>query len=191
MTAVDTPDPAIAVFDDVLADPEGYRALALGLSYSSYTLGLATFHGIALAPPMVSALIDGIEPTRTSTLSFFRRSPKDQAEPNYIHSDRSMGAWTGLLYLTEHPRDDDGTVFWEHESGERFDTSPTMDAYAMNGLRWLETDQWKPWYQVSAKFNRLLLFDAPYYHSRAIRENYGEGDSARLVNVTFGEYRCQ
>lgn len=191
MNTIETPDPAIVVIDDVLADPDAYRAMALSLPYQSYTIGLATFHGIALAPPAVSELIATMEARRKPTLSFFRKSPKGQTEPNYIHSDRSMGTWTGLLYLTKDAREDDGTVFWEHESGERFDTSETVDAYTTNGLRWLETDQWMPWFTVAAKFNRLLLFESPYYHSRAIRENYGEGDSARLVNVTFGDWVCQ
>jgi hypothetical protein len=191
MITVPTPDPNILVFDDVLADADGYREMALGLPYQSYTLGLATFYGIAMAPPVVSDLIARECPERAPTLSFFRQSPEGQAEPNFIHSDRSMGAWTGLLYLTPNPPEEDGTTFWEHASGERFDASPTIDEYATNGLRWIDTDQWTPWYRVQAKFNRLVLFAAPYYHSRAIFENFGEGASARLVNVTFGSWKCQ
>lgn len=192
MTPVETPDPAVQVFDDVLSDADGYRAEALGLPFQSYTLGLATFHGIAIGPRLMADLIVRMDPTKEPTLTFFRRSPKGQAEPNYIHSDRSMGAWTGLLYLTPDPPEADGTIFWEHAaSGERFDTSETLDEYTTNGLRWLVTDEWKPWHRVAARFNRMVLFPAPYYHSRAIPENYGEGDTARLVNVTFGGWRCQ
>lgn len=187
MIAVETPDPQLLVFDDVLSDAAAYRAMALGLSYQSYTLGLATFHGIAMAPRTVADLIAQTCPEREPTLSFFRKSPKGQTEPNFIHSDRSMGTWTALLYLTPDAPTEDGTTFWEHvASGERFDTSDTIDTYAQSGLRWLATDDWKPWHWVPAKFNRLLLFPAPYYHSRAIFDNFGAGDTARLVNVTFG-----
>lgn len=190
MTPIETPDPQIRVFDDVLPDPEAYRALALRAPYQSYTLGLATFHGIALAPPTLSDVIHHAFPELAPTLSFFRQSPIGQREPNFIHSDRSMGAWTGLLYLMPDPPDDDGTTFWEHvASGERFDQSETIDQYASSGLRWLATDDWRPWHRVSAKFNRLLLFPAPYYHSRAIEANYGVGDHARLTNVVFGGAR--
>ena len=190
MTPVETPDPALVVFDDVLEDARAYRDHALSLDYQSYTLGLATFHGIALAPQTMADLLRAHD--RTPTLTFFRKSPKGQAEPNYIHSDRSMGDWTALLYLTLDPPDDDGTVFWEHmKSGERRDLSPTLQEYAENGLRWLVTDDWEPWYRVPAKFNRLLVFPSSYYHSRAIPENYGDGETARLVNVTFGVYACQ
>lgn len=194
MIPVETPDPQLVVFDEVLADPAAYRAQALGLTYESYTLGAATFHGIAMAPlaTVMAELIAALCPDRAPTLSFFRRSPAGQHEPNFIHCDRSMGAWTGLLYLTPDPPAEDGTTFWEHRpSGERADTSETIDAYAMSGLRWLETDDWTPWYRVAATFNRLLLFTGPYYHSRSIFENYGEGDQARLVNVTFGDWTCQ
>lgn len=187
MIAVETPDPNILVFDDVLEDAEGYRAMALALPYQSYTLGLATFHGIAMAPPTLSDLIATACPTLKPTLTFFRKSPAGQQEPHFVHSDRSMGEWTGLLYLTPDPPADDGTAFWEHvDSGERCDASPTVDAYTTNGLRWLATDAWREWHRVAAKFNRLLLFSAAYYHSRALFDNYGQGDAARLVNVTFG-----
>lgn len=192
MIQIETPDPNLLVFDDVLPDPEAYRSLALAQPYQSYTLGLATFHGIAMAPRTVADLIAQVCPEREPTLSFFRKSPKGQAEPNFIHSDRSMGTWTGLLYLTPDPPEDDGTIFWEHvDSGERFDASETIDDYATSGLRWLATDDWRAWHRVAAKFNRLLLFTAPYYHSRAIFDNFGDGDTARLVNVTFGGWKCQ
>jgi hypothetical protein len=187
MIAIETPDPNVRVFDDVLADPDGYRALALSQPYDSYTLGAATFHGISFAPPLVSDLIRA-ECGFTPTLTFFRKSPKGQTEPHYIHSDRSMGDWTALLYLTPDPPKDDGTIFWESLTGDRADTSQTLEDYIASGAAWNDKSQWQPWYRVAAKFNRLVLFDAPYYHSRALVENYGEDAGARLVNVTFGSY---
>ena len=191
MIRVPTPDDALVIFDQALDDPEAYRTMALQLPYDSYTLGAATFHGIALTPDAtVPNLITTLRPDLRPTLSFIRRSPLGQAEPNFIHSDRSMGQWTALLYLTPDPPADDGTVFWAHASGERVDTSDTIDAYTTNGLRWLETDRWSPWFRVQAVFNRLLIFNGAYYHSRAIPANYGEGDTARLVSVTFGEMSC-
>lgn len=193
MIAVETPDPNILVFDEVLNDAEAYRTMALSLPYQSYTLGLATFHGIALAPPVAADVVHAAFPDRVPTLTFFRQSPAGQQEPNFIHSDRSMGEWTALLYLTPDTPEGDGTSFWEHAaSGERYDASPTIESYATNGLRWLETDQWTTWHRVSAKFNRMVIFPGSYYHSRSLFENFGSGPTARLVNVTFGGFApCQ
>ncbi len=190
MTAIETPDPNVRVFDDVLPDPDGYRSLALSLPYDSYTLGAVTFHGIAFAPPLMADVIAAECPQLQPTLTFFRKSPRGQQEPHYIHSDRSMGDWTALLYLTPQPPEEDGTIFWEScETGARRDASPTLEAYVANGASWNDESRWQPWYRVAAKFNRLVLFDAPYYHSRALIENYGDGDFARLVNVTFGSFQ--
>ena len=186
MMAVQTPDPAIEIFDHVLEDPDGFRAMALERPYTSYTFGAVTFHGIALAPDTVPRLIQSINADLQPTLSFFRRSPKGQREPHYIHSDRAMGDWTALLYLTKDPLEEDGTIFWAHESGERYDAHDTLPAGVTHGLPWPETDHWEPWYRVHAAYNRLLLFNGAYYHSRALPENYGEGEAARLVHVTFG-----
>jgi hypothetical protein len=60
------------------------------------------------------------------------------------------------------PPEGDGTKFWER-----------------GGAGWTETRL------VLGRFNRLLIFDAALPHSRAIFENYGEGDDARLIQVIF------
>lgn len=190
---VETPDPNILVVDGLLEHPEAYRAEALKGPFASHTLGLATFHGIALAPSLVSDWITETLPICAPTLSFFRQSPAGQIEPNFIHSDRSMGAWTALLYLTPDPPEGDGTTFWERtDTGARLSESTSFEDYAAEGPAWTVLEHWQPWYRVPAVFNRLVLFPAPYYHSRALKENYGVSETARLVQVTFGGYgACQ
>ena len=39
--------PDIHVYDDVLPDPEGYRALALAHSFQTFTIGNVEWHGFA------------------------------------------------------------------------------------------------------------------------------------------------
>ena len=192
MTPIETPDPDVIVVDDAIDEINRLYDYAIGLCYETHALGLATFHGIAMAPPVVGDLIAAADPRRKPMLSFFRKSPLGQREPHFIHSDRSMGAWTALLYLTREPADGDGTDFWEDiATGHRADASDTLADYAHDGQRWSDESQWRSWYHVAAKYNRLLIFPAPYYHSRALRENYGTGSDARLINVTFGELVCQ
>lgn len=153
--------PGVFVFDDFLQDPYDCLAEAKLREFRSYSFGDDTFHGIAPGgvDPISNALRTfGLSPS----VSFFRRSPHGQVEPNFVHTDEMMGDWTAILYLNPEPPKGDGTIFW--------------------GL--LEMD--KPERLVEAKFNRMVLFDARLRHSRAIFENYGEGDSARLIQVTFG-----
>jgi hypothetical protein len=153
----------IRVLDDVLADPHAYRARALAQSFRDVTIGPDTFRGIAscaegdVAAAAVVAL-PGAEPV----LTFFRKSPAGQHEPNFVHSDEGMGRFTGIYYMNPHPAEGDGTTFWERNAGE-----------------------WWPKQQVPARFNRLLLFSAELPHSRSLFDNYGQGDEARLIQVVF------
>jgi hypothetical protein len=93
-----------------------------------------------------------------------------------------MGEWTALIYLNPDPPLSDGTVFWRH-----LVTGAIESAIAHERSREGRTKEgWQRWNKVRAKFNRLLLFPATFFHSRAIAENWGEGDAARLTQVVFG-----
>jgi hypothetical protein len=149
----------------------------------------AQFHGISLGagntlPWFVRSKFSMLEPK----LSFFRKSPAGQVEPNYIHTDCDMGEWTAILYLTPNPPPDDGTTFWRHIATGRIETATgaTSDENLGEVLAWRDRAQWEQWRTVAAVFNRVVVFPASYYHSRALEENYGEGDSARLIQVLFG-----
>ena len=107
--------PDIHVYDDVLPDPEGYRALALAHTFRTFTIGNVEWHGFAECEP--TGFTDWLQdrrPDLTATLSLLRQSPEGQVEPHYIHTDRSMGEWTAILYLTPSPQTGDGTDFWRH-----------------------------------------------------------------------------
>ncbi len=184
-----SPDEDVLVFDDVLPDPEAYRAMALAQPFGDVTVGNATFRGIASCPRL--DLLDWIAEQFGDVgkvTTFFRLSPAGQPEPNYIHTDRDMGAWTGIFYLTPQPADGDGTTFWRRVgSGEYQSTGTTMDELLPEWLAWRDLAQWEPWQTVAAKFNRLVCFPAPLFHSRALFDNYGHTqDDARLIQVCFG-----
>ena len=102
--------PDIHVYDDVLPDPEGYRALALAHAFQTFEIGGEQWHGFAacLQTDIVDWLRD-VRPDLTATLSFLRHSPQGQQEPNFVHTDRGMGDWTALYYLNPSPPDGDGT----------------------------------------------------------------------------------
>jgi GNAT superfamily N-acetyltransferase len=174
-----TLDPNIVVIDDVLTDPHAYRAAALAGSFEDQQVGDDLFRGIQLAPAVVGDWLQQRTPSVRVTLSFFRQSPADQAEPHYVHSDAMMGQWTGILYLNPDPPQGDGTAFYEHRDGARLAELEALPRYAAD---FDDDDAWVRW------LTRLLLFPAVYFHARALRDNYGTGDDARLVQVLFGGY---
>ncbi len=172
----------VLVFDEVIPDPGAYRAAALALPFQSVTLGPDTFCGIApCGDPWLPTWLEDRAPGVLPTLSFFRQSPVGQIEPNYIHTDRGMGDWTAILYLTDPPHPDDGTTFWRHRASGAIAADDTDDPAA-----WRDRRQWAVWHHVYGAFNRLCVFPAPYYHSRELEANFGTGADARLVQVVFG-----
>lgn len=170
----------ILIWDDVLVDPLAYRQLALTHRFEDIQTDDELWRGIALLPDEVvlSRLIQQFMPMATTRLTFFRKSPAGQLEPNFIHSDEGMGQWTAILYLNDPPADGDGTAFWRYR--------PTGEV--IGSARALAKDPalWTRWHEVPAKLGRLILFDSWLFHSRAIEDNYGQGDDARLVQVAFG-----
>lgn len=178
----------MVVYDDILDDPVAYRAAVLARPFDDIVIGLDVFHGIQLAEDeSFPAWIVERFPQLTPTLSLFRQSPRGQREPNYVHTDRSMGEWTAILYLTPHPPAGDGTLFWQHRTTcARGSTTTDGAALEEEMDAWRDPAQWAEIGRVGAKFGRALVFEADRFHSRAIPENYGTGEDARLVQVVFG-----
>ncbi len=152
----------IRILDDVLPDPVAYLAEARQQEFRNLAFGPDIFRGIAFAHRRDIAAVAEAETGARAGLSFFRRSPLGQPEPNYVHSDAGMGCFTAIYYMNPAPPEGDGTKFWERDD-----------------------DGWKEMRLVPARFNRLLIFDAALPHSRAIFDNYGDGDDARLIQVIF------
>lgn len=169
------------VIDNFLPMPQIVRIRALKSTFLDVQLGDDVFRNIV--PLSISAAGDEIRdrwPGLVPTVSFFRKSPRGQIEPNMIHTDAMMGDVTAILYLNPTPALGDGTTFWRHWSGEK---EPQDEGDRRD--EWADATKWEKWATVAATFNRLLLFRAPLYHSRSIPENYGTGDDARLIQVLF------
>jgi hypothetical protein len=172
----------VLILDDFIREPEHYRNAALKNKFARIDFGHIAFDGIAIASleTGLPKLIEQRFPQLKPELSVFRKSPKDQKEPNFIHCDVELGDWTAVLYLNPWPDVRDGTDFWvERETG-------ALHGPAEHAVTLKAASQCDKWRHVSAKFNRLLMFPADYFHSRALYENYGEGDNARLIQVVFG-----
>lgn len=176
----------ITIIDDFLPHPYSLLEAAQDREYKTETAEGVTFHGISVAkedslvPQMIAARFPGTLPT----FSLFRRSPEGQVEPNFIHSDCEMGDWTAILYLNEQPAEGDGTDFWIHNASRAIATAIPGELLEEGRTK----EGWTLGSHVEARFNRLLIFPSQLFHSRAIFENYGQGDTARLTQVTFGRY---
>jgi len=174
---------ALTVVDDVLPDVTAYVAAARARPFGDLRGNGLVFHGMAVPPDdSVPQAIATRWPALTPTLSLLRQSPAGQVEPHLIHTDDDMGDWTAILYLTETPPDGDGTTFYR----QRATGALTSAAATAVDAAWDDLTQWEPWATVPAKPHRLLLFPSGYFHARALPENYGAGDTARLIQVTFG-----
>jgi hypothetical protein len=92
-------------------------------------------------------------------LNFVRKSPLNQEEPNFVHTDEMMGDITCLLYLNEQAPEDDGTTIYDEDK--------------------------KPLLTMYSKFNRMIAFNSDAPHSRNLFDNFGEEDTARLVQIIF------
>lgn len=184
-----TRPPFVQVFNDVLADPVGYRAKALASTFGDMPGSGGNFKGIAPTPNR--ELRDWLEANlvdrpRGLITTFLRLSPAGQEEPNYVHTDRDMGAMTGILYLNPTPAPGDGTSFWRHiPSWADMSTTDHPGELARERREWRE-QVWERIGTVDAQFNRLVLFPSPCFHSRALYDGYGATpDTARLIQVCF------
>lgn len=178
---------SIIVLDDAVPDPKVYRAAALAQPFGDLVAGPITFHG--MAPIGHSPLATWLE-TRydlLTTWEAFRLSPAGQPEPNFIHTDRDMGTWSGILYLNPAPPVGDGTTFYRYRATGAIQTgADTPETQLAEWQDWRNPSLWDAWHTVPAAFNRLCLFPSSYFHSRALFENWGAGGEARLIQLLFG-----
>lgn len=150
----------LITFDNVLHDPKAYVKDMLSKGFQDFYDGEKTFRGIQpRGDDEFAKFITSMLPGYEVRWNFARQSPEGQEEPNYIHKDDMMGEITVVLYLNETRPKEDGTIIYDEDN--------------------------EPLCRVFSKFNRLVAFDSDAPHSRSLFENFGTGDSSRLVQVAF------
>ena len=151
----------LITFDDVIKDPKAYVSDIHTHEFQDVEDGSNTFRNIQSRDrydefaKYVTNLFDGY----SVKLNFIRKSPLNQLEPNFIHTDEMMGDITCLLYLNEVEPEENGTTIYDK------DNNPLVTMYS--------------------KFNRMIAFNAEAPHSRNIFDNFGEAQTARLVQIIF------
>jgi hypothetical protein len=149
------------IIDDVIRNPQRYLYDILQGQFKDVQDSDKIFKGIQPRPndDEFASFLLSMLPEYAVSYNFIRKSPLGQIEPNYIHSDEMMGEFTALLYLSESHPDNDGTTFYDENENKM-------------GI-------------VYSKFNRMVLFESKIKHSRNIFNNFGQGDTSRLVQVVF------
>ena len=151
----------LITFDNIIKDPLSYVSDIHLHGFQDVADGEYTFKNIQPRDKndefaqYVSELFFGYK----VDLNFVRKSPLNQEEPNFVHTDEMMGDITCLLYLNEQAPDDDGTTIYDENK--------------------------KPLLTMYSKFNRMIAFTSNAPHSRNLFDNFGEAQTARLVQVIF------
>lgn len=146
-------------FDGVINNPDQYVDDILSGEFTDVQDGDNVFKGIQLrSNDELQKFAEQVFPGYKVAYNFVRQSPLNQTEPNFIHTDEMMGDKTILLYLNKTFPEGDGTTLYKGDN---------------------------PMCVFHAEYNRMISFDSKIPHSRNIYENYGEGESSRLVQVIF------
>lgn len=114
--------------------------------------------------------------------SFLRRSPEGVHVPHIAHTDKSMGDYSLMLYLSDG---EGGTAFLRHaESGMMYQPESTefIDLAVRDQNK---TDKWRVCSMVPRGANRACIFDAGLFHCAMPVGGDGEGDNARTVLTVF------
>jgi hypothetical protein len=151
----------LITFDNIIKDPLSYVSDIHLHGFQDVADGEYTFKNIQPRDKndefakYVSELFLGYK----VDLNFVRKSPLNQEEPNFVHTDEMMGDITCLLYLNEQAPEDDGTTVYDENK--------------------------KPLLTMYSKFNRMIAFNSDAPHSRNLFHNFGEAETARLVQIIF------
>lgn len=151
----------LLTFDNVLVNPDAYVKDALSIGFKDFQDGDKVFKNIQQRgdDDELCLFLEEYLPSYEVASNIIRLSPLNQVEPNYIHKDDMMGDITVILYLSkEHPKEDGTTIY---------------------------DDNMNPVCRFYSKFNRMVAFESDCNHSRNIFENFGDGESSRLIQVVF------
>jgi hypothetical protein len=151
----------ILIYDKIIEDVDAYVSDIHNGSFEDISDGVNTFKNIQIRDNAdeFSKLVLFLFGGYNIAFNFVRKSPLNQEEPNFIHSDKMMGDITCILYLNKEHPDNDGTTIYDK------DNKPMVVAYS--------------------KYNRMIAFNSFDLHSRNIFENFGNDNDSRLVQVIF------
>ncbi len=180
----------IRIIDNFLENPEAVRDSFLAAGFGTWSpptakVGSGKYEGMSFMGdhhPMIAALTvaqgRAVIPNR-----MFARLTNEGTEKAYIHSDRSAGEQTCIVYLSEHEAVS-GTAFYRHRNSGRVEMPLEWMDDPLRAQEMVEghPDVWEQLDFVRGLYNRALIFDAPLFHSRFPIHGIGETETeGRLI----------
>jgi hypothetical protein len=150
----------VSIYENVIEDIDSYVFDIIENGFEDIQVGDDLFKNVRLRG--LDELVDFLSDKYTDyypELNFVRKSPLNQEEPNFIHTDEMMGDLTTILYLNKTYPSKYGTTIYNNDDDDIL--------------------------TYKAKYNSLIVFPSHVKHSRNSLHNFGDGDDARLVQVCF------
>lgn len=120
----------------------------------------------------------------------YRLNYKGELPNAAVHSDVGWGTHALVLYLSNGPS---GTAFWSHRKAKALRIDPgDTELYHQIKDDWNTESAWDMNMLIGMQFNRALIYDNSYFHSRYPFEAFGENpEDGRLIAVAFFTPRGQ
>jgi len=150
----------VSIYENVIKDIDSYVFDIIDKGFQDIQIGDDLFKNVRQRG--LDELFEFLSDKYTDyspVLNFVRRSPLNQEEPNFIHTDEMMGDLTAILYLNKTYPSGYGTTLYDEDNKEVF--------------------------ICKAKHNSLFIFPSHIKHSRNSLHNLGIGVDARLIQVCF------
>jgi hypothetical protein len=185
------------VVDSFTPYPDAVRASALAAGFGTWRpnkgeVGSSIYEGMGFwgdHAMMVAPLMQHMGIPIVPNSMFFRVTNAD-TEAAYIHSDREMGDFTCVAYLSDHGDEETGTAFYRHRrtgmsrmpSFEEMRSDPENFARLKEEMVRGSEEDWERIGFVAGRFNRGVIFEAPLFHSRVPRHGFASTpEEGRLV----------
>ena len=150
----------VSIYENVIEDIDSYVFDIIENGFEDIQVADDLFKNVRLRG--LDELVDFLSDKYTDyypELNFVRKSPLNQEEPNFIHTDEMMGDLTAILYLNKTYPSRYGTTVYNNDDDDIL--------------------------TYKAKYNSLIVFPSHVKHSRNSLHNFGDDDDARLVQVCF------
>ena len=176
----------IFVLDDFYPFPEKLRDFALKQDFIDWQGPDGQVYKricITNVPGLTSMLEDLLGSVEMLGMAF--RLNFNEEEPNAaIHSDLGWGTHALVLYLSEG---ESGTAFWKHKETSTVRIDPGDEwLYEKVCNDWNELDKWEQRKFIPMKFNRALIYESAFFHSRWPFKAFGDSpETGRLIVVAF------
>lgn len=176
----------LALFEQFLPDAEAVRDKGINCAYQDWLAPDGEVYK-RICQTDIPSLRQGIErvmgPVDMLGMGF-RLNYRGELPNNAIHSDLGWGTHALVLYLHEGPS---GTAFWTHRAtGTNKIHSGQIDLFEKIKNDWNDESAWEMRNYVESKFNRAIIYESKYFHSRYPFEAYGsDPTTGRLIAVAF------